>query len=81
MLIRLTVTVRGAVKIRGFPSKHQPVLNYIALSCMYDDVILHVINFLTTKNLKNRPSPPHFTVLIPSDVGEAVFTRPRPRQY
>ena len=43
VLIGFTVSVRDAVKDRGFPSKHQPALNYIALSCMYDKINYAVV--------------------------------------
>jgi hypothetical protein len=46
VLIEFMVSVWGAVKVRGFPSKHQPALNYIALSCMYD--IYYLFRHTTT---------------------------------
>ena len=49
VLIGFTVSVRDAVKDRGFPSKHQPALNYIALSCMYD--IIQIVGSLILKQV------------------------------
>ena len=45
VLIGFTVSVRDAVKDRGFPSKHQPALNYIALSCMYVIYIESLVSY------------------------------------